>query len=473
MTLAVLRLKETSDMQLKKRCVRMRLRMVLLLSVLLGLDANSLMLTAQATNEVSLTLNDAIDMALRNNHVLQLAGLEVTASEHQKKIAQSAYYPQIQNQSTAFHITELQGVVIPTGAFGNTAATGPIPGQTLTIDQGELTFYTSGTGLAQPITQYYKIRASNRAAAADVNTAKLKLTQAQYDVALKVRQVYYEILIAQLKKQAAEEQLQTAEQRDHETQNDVSRGAALQVTALESHAAWLNAKQTVLTERLEVDDLTLNLDNLLGLPIGTRLKLDADAALPSSDIPARADGLRIAKDQSPQILAARQAVLKARAGLTAAKDAYIPDITGIARYSYQSGVPFLVHNFGTFGVNLTYDLFDGGKRNEEIRHSQTLVNEAEVNLTRLTDDLEVEVNAAYDKVERIEEMLGVARSVMDLRTEAARVSDQQYQQSSVLLSDKINAHAQATQAHASLVEATLGLVLAQNEVKRTIGQMPR
>ena len=40
--------------------------------------------------------------------------------------------------------------------------------------------------------------------------------------------------------------------------------------------------------------------------------------------------------------------------LTAAKSAYIPDITAFARQSYQDGVPFLVHNFGTFGVNLSF-----------------------------------------------------------------------------------------------------------------------
>jgi len=430
-------------------------------------------LAAQTSNEVSLTLNDAIDMALKNNRVLQLAGLDVTDSEHLKKIARAAYFPEIKNESTALHITELAGVIIPPGTFGNTTVTGPIPAHTLTIDQGELTAYTSGTGLAQPITQMFKIRASNRAAAADVEAAKIKLTQTQDEIALKVRQVYYGVLIAQLKQQAAEEQVQAAEQRDKESQRDVERGAALEVAALESHAAWLNAKQSVLTEKLEVDDLTLNLDDLLGLPIGTLLKLDSDIALPSADIPPRADGLRIAKDQSPQILAAQQAVVKAKAGLTAAKDAYIPDITGIARYSYQSGVPFLVHNFGTFGVTFTYDLFDGGKRNEEIHHSKTLLNEAELNLTRLNEELEVQVNAAYDKVERIEGLMGVARKVMDLRTEAARVTDRQFEQSAALLSDKIKAHALATEAHASLVEATLGLSLAQNEVKRTIGQMPR
>jgi hypothetical protein len=57
-----------------------------------------------------------------------------------------------------------------------------------------------------------------------------------------------------------------------------------------------------------------------------------------------------------------EAVRKARAGVAAAKTAYIPDVTGFARQSYQDGVPFLVRNFGTFGLILNWEAFAFGKR---------------------------------------------------------------------------------------------------------------
>ena len=61
--------------------------------------------------------------------------------------------------------------------------------------------------------------------------------------------------------------------------------------------------------------------------------------------------------ENPEILAAEQVVRKAQAGVTAAKSAYIPDITAYARQSYQDGVPFFVRNFGTFGVHLDWNVF--------------------------------------------------------------------------------------------------------------------
>ncbi len=359
------------------------------------------------------------------------------------------------------------------GAFGNHASTGPIPGETLFLDQGLLTTYTSGTGLAQPLTQMFKIRESNRAATADINSAKIQVDQAEDDVVLKVRQVYYGLLIAQLKKQAAVEEVDASQVKEQEAQDAVRNGSALDVSALEGRAALLDAKQEVLTETLQIHSQSLTLSDLLGLPLETQLELDDDPSVGSLSTPTREECIRIAQDHSPEIRSAQQAVVKAKAGLAAAKDAYIPDITGLARYSYQSGIPFLVHNFGTFGATFSYDLFDGGHRIAEIKDSRTLLSEAELNLAKVKDEVAVQVETAYDKVEQLQNMVGVAEEALKVRVELARLSDRQFEQTEVLASNRSEAHAKAASAKASYLQATLGLSLAQADLKRTIGQLPR
>jgi outer membrane protein TolC len=422
---------------------------------------------------VKLTLSQAIDLALKQNRTLQLARLAVTDSEHKKEIARSAYFPQIKNESSILHVTELAGVDIPAGAFGVPASTGAIPGKSLFIGQGSATAYTSGTGLAQPLTQMFKIRESNRAATADIDMAKIQVDQAENEIALKVRQLYYGLLIGQLRLQAAKEEISANQTKLEESSSAVTEGRALDVTALESRATLLDAKQAALTQDLQINDLTLALDDLLGLPLSSKLQLNEETQVASLAIPSREECIRIAQSQSPEIRIAQQAVMKARAGLSAAKDAYIPDVTGLARYSYQSGVPLLVHNFGTFGFNLTYDLFDGGRRNAEIADSRILLSEAELNFAKAEDELTVQVETAYDKVEQLQNMVGVAEEALAVRTEAARLADRQFEQTAALASARAEAAAKAAAAKASLLEATLGLTLAQAELKRTIGQIPR
>jgi outer membrane protein TolC len=418
-----------------------------------------------------LTLSQAIDLALKQNRELKLAQLAVVDSEHKKEIARSAYYPHISNESKISHITDLAGVEIPAGAFGNHPSTGLIPAENLFLDQGANTSYTSGTGLDQPVTQMFKIRESNRAAAADIKSARAQANQTQNEIALKVRQLYYGVLIAQLKQQAAQEEIAASQVKLQESLDEVERGQALEEVALESRASALDARQTALVQRLQIHDLTISLDDLLGLPLNTNLVLEADNSTPAA-VPAREECIRIAQDRSPEIQAAKQSVEKAKAGLAAAKDEYIPDITALARYSYQSGIPFLVHNFGTFGISFTYDLFDGGKRVAEIKDSRTLLSEAELNLARIEDQVTVQVEKAYDKVEQLQDLVGVADQVVKTRAEASRVTERRFEQTSALASARSEAHAKEISSQASYLEATLGLSLAQGDLRKTMGEQP-
>jgi outer membrane protein TolC len=453
--------------------IEMRLSTTTQCLCLLGLLVVASGAGAQSNTPLPLTLSQAIDLGLKQNRDIKLAQLAVVDSQHKKDIARSAYFPHIGNDSKLIHITELAGVEIPAGAFGNHPDTGPIPGQNLFLGQGSVTSYTSGTGLEQPFTQMFKIHAANRAATADVETARVQVNQAQNAIALKVRQLYYGILIAQLKQQAAAEEVASSQVKVQESLDDVERGRALDVVVLESRAAALDARQAALTQRLQIHDLTISLNDLMGLPLNTDLALDADTSASSTPVPSREECIRIAQEHSPEIQAARQSVVKAKAGLSAAKDAYIPDVTGLARYSYQSGVPFLVHNFGTFGFSLTYELFDGGRRIAEIKDSRTLLSEAELNLAKVEDEVAVEVEKAYDQVERLQDLAEVAEEVLQARVEASRVTDRRFEQNAALASSRAAAHAKALSAKASSLEATLGLSLAQGDLKRTIGELPR
>jgi outer membrane protein TolC len=262
-------------------------------------------------------------------------------------MAQAPYYPHITNQSNALYLTDLEGVVLPAGAFGNPPGAGLIPNRTLTIDQGAQDAFSSGTGLVQPITQIFKIHAGSKAAEADVKTAEITEKDAENSISLLVHKLYFAILTAEARLSAAKESVSAATVVEQESIRAVADGRSLEVATLESHAALLDQQQTVLKVQLSREDLILRLDDTLGLPLGTKLILDPNVDADSPTLPSRSEAIAMARDRNPKVLEAQQSVEKAKAGLAAARAAYIPDISGLARYSYQSGVPFLVHNFGT------------------------------------------------------------------------------------------------------------------------------
>jgi len=426
----------------------------------------------QGRRTVSLTLPKAVELAMQQNRRLKLAHLSVAESETKRSIARSSYYPHISNQSTVLHLTELEGVVIPAGAFGNPTATGLIPGQTLRLDQGSLTAYTSGTGLTQPITQMFKIRAGDRAAAADVRIAEINETDAENSISLFVHQLYFDILTAQAHLDAAKQSASAASINEAENMRAVAEGKSLDVAALQAHAAYLDRQQAVLTQRLAIDDAMLQFDDVLGLPLGTRLILDGESLGLPPTLPSRSEAIAAFKASNPKVLSARQTVEKAKAAVSAARDAYIPDISGLARYSYQSGVPFLVHNFGTFGGLFTYDLFDGGAREAKLKQAKIELQMAETQLQQTESDVAIQISAAYDKTEQLQQLVSVVDEALKARTEASRISAQRVTQNAELASSAAKDDAAVYDTKASLLEARLGLFLAQDNIQQMLGHLP-
>jgi len=456
-----------------RRGLRAAARLCLPLALLGSIFVTNSVAQQSSANPVRLTLEQAINIALKQNHSVHLRSLSVDQMLSKKDEERSNYLPQIKTSGSVLHVTELAGVQIPAGALGSFPTTGPIPSKPLVIDQGSLTGYTGGVGLEQPLTQLFRIHQANIAARQDVLVAKTQLDQTQDAVALQVRQLYYNILINQQKLQASQEQLAAAQIKDEESRSDVARGNALEISTLQSKAAILQTQQESLTLRLQGKDLQRQLADVLGLPVETPIDLDPGAAAAALDIPSRADAIRIALDQNQDLRAARQTLVKAQAGLAAARDAYIPDVTALSRYSYQSGVPLLVHNFGTFGFLLSYDLFDGGRREAKVREARIEVHYAEVAVDKLQSEIEVQVQGIYDRVDELRQMVDVAGQVVRVRTEAARLADRQFEQTAALGSARSQSHADLASAAASLLEANCGLSLAEADVKRTIGQMPR
>ena len=417
-----------------------------------------------------LTLAEAVHLAVAQNRTLKIARLKVEENEQKKAGERSAYFPSLTTRANVWHITELQNIEIPAGALG-TVGGAPNPAQNVTIPQGQNTLYSSGTMLAQPLTQLLRIHQANRMAAAEVASSRDDVKKAENEVAVQVHTLYYGILVAQMEKKAAEQQTTYAAENLRESEEDVRNGSALKVAAIGGRAGLLEGQQAVLTADLQLADLTTELNDLLGLPLDTELELDPEVATNFETLP-KAEYLKMAWAQNPEILSAEETVRKAQAGVAAAKTAYIPDVTAFARYSYQNGVPFLVHNFGTFGVNLDYDVFDFGKRRAAVRERAAQLAQAEQNLERLKEEVAVAIESIYNKVERTKSLVNVATQVASLRQESERLATNQAAQGEVLVSERRQATAARYKAQADLLQASLGYLLAQAELEQTVGRTP-
>jgi outer membrane protein TolC len=441
----------------------------LLLLVLLVLSYTSLFAQqlAEPAAPRTITLNEAVDLALKHNHGVRIATLHVEEEKHAKEKAWSAYLPTIRNDSEFLHVTDTQFIDIPAGALGN-----GVPTQALVLNQGGKNFTTSGTGLTQPITELFKIKSANDVARADLNASREQARAVENAVALKVRQLYYKVLVVQSQHQAIESKIRAVEDLQSERVQQVKYGSTLEVDLIESRAQTLQAKQELLTTELQLSDLRMQFNDVVGLPLRTEVTLDSTVA-PLPDPCEREQCMRIALDAHPEITEARAIVEKASAGVREAKREYIPDVEAFARYSYSNDVPFLARNFGTFGVHFSYDLFDGGKKRSTLHIRDAQLAQAKENLARISDEVELKVQTAYNKLRRTQQMVAVSQELLATRQEARRISAQQLEQGTYLRSQAAVATAQEFEAQTLLLQSQLDYAQAQDELTQAIGRAAR
>jgi outer membrane protein TolC len=413
--------------------------------------------------EKRLTIQEAVDLALHANHSLRAASYQVAAEEQNRRIAKSNYFPSITNDSNLLHITDLQRIEVPPGTFGL-----GIPASNVFLTQGTQTFESSGTMIAQPITQLIKIHQANKIATAEVNISQASLRKASTDVVFQVHELFYRVLTSQLQKEASELQITSGSENLNESTEQVKNGSLLEVARVESRASLLEAKQALLTTDMQIADLTIQLNDVLGLPLNTKLVLDPNVDV-SLDLPSREESVKTALNDNPEIKEAAQTLAKAQAAHSAAKTEYIPDVTAFARYSYQNGVPLVDRNFGTFGIRLNYDLFDAGKRKAQIRERRDEVSQAEENLERVKDEIQVRINMIYNRLEVARAMVEVRKEYLAARQENARLSEDQFKQGITLASQRDASRAQAMKARAGLVDASLAYLLARDDLDRALG----
>ena len=437
----------------------------------LSLSAIALAQPSESNAPRRLNLHEAVELALRHNHIVRIAAFHVEEEQHAKEVARSAYMPTLRNDSTFAHATDTQFIAIPAGGLGVVSGTG-IPARQFTINQGDKDFIVSGTGLTQPLSELFKIKSANDVARADLNASREKARGVENDVALKVRQLYYKILVVQSQHSAIEAKIRAIDDLQSERVQQVKYGSTLEVDLIESKAEFLQAKQDLLTTELQLSDLRIQFNDVVGLPLKTDVALDTEVSAPIESC-EREQCTKLALESHPEVTEARAVVEKASAGVRAAKREYIPDFEAFARYSYSQNVPFLARNFGTFGVHFGYDLFDGGKKRATLRERDAQLAQAKENLARISDEVEVRVQTAYNKVERTQQMIAVSQELLTTRSEARRVSAQQLERGAYLPSQAHAAVAQEFAAQTLLLQSQLEYAQAQDELTDAIGQTAR
>lgn len=415
----------------------------------------------------SLTLKQAVELALKQNSGLKIARSKVTENDQKIVSARSHYFPQLSNNTKYMALSDKQLVTIPAGSLGNING-GPFPNNDVKLNQSRSAILYSETTLAQPTTQLLKIHEANQIAQADRGIAEAELKRSENETVLAVHQFYYALLVAHKEKDAAQASLDAAQENLREAEDAVRAGNVLDVSLISAKANLLQSRQALIAAENRISDVTSELNDLLGLPSDDILEV-TEAGLSEPAELSKDEAYHQARAGNGDLLAARETVEKSRHAVRAAKYEYIPDVTIFAKHGFQDGAPFVEKNIGMFGVELTWNIFDWGKRKGDIGQRTAQQAQAAENLARIDKRIGIEIDKAYRKLDRSKQMVDVAREALSLYRENARLSENRFKAGTETAAKHDEAVAALRKAEMEELQASLYYRLARTEIDRITG----
>jgi multidrug efflux pump subunit AcrB/outer membrane protein TolC len=414
-----------------------------------------------------ITLDEAVALATRQSSTAKLAHLKTKEMDARVTEARANYFPVLSNESGGAHLRNIEHMEIPMGALGVYSVPGPVPGKDVSLPLGHHNFLLSTTTVAQPLTQLFKIHAGVGVARAEAGIAHDDERRANHEITLKTKQLYYGLLTAERRKQAAELRIAAGEERLGEARNGVEAGAVLELKVLEGQAQIAEARHALGSLEDTISDMKVEFNNLTGLPLNSEVELVPPE--PETSDATAGDLETEALAHNPEVAAAEETLKKARAGLSAAHAEYIPEIGAFAQYVHQDGVPLLTENNGLVGFRMNWTLLEFGKRSGQVRERRAQVAEAEENLHQVENRVRMEIEKEVRKVRRAETGLEAARESVAARSEMRRITANQVEASTANPSALKEAEGQLAEAEAGLFQAEMERSTARAELERTVG----
>lgn len=107
-----------------------------------------------------------------------------------------------------------------------------------------------------------------------------------------------------------------------------------------------------------------------------------------------------------------------------------------------------------------------------LREREAQLSQAKENLAQVTEEVELALQTAYNKLERTQRMLSVSQELLATRTEFRRVLQQELSHGAALSSQADLALAQEFDAKAVLLQSQLDYTQAHDEITHAMGQTP-
>jgi outer membrane protein len=353
----------------------------------------------------TLTLQHAIDIALKNQPSILAGRSTVRANEATIGQAQANYYPQLTASGSYNRISPI------TSGIGT--------GTTSKYDE-----YISTLKLNQTIFDFGKTPTQVRINSLNTESSRFDLDNTLNAVVFNVKQAFYNVLQANRNRDVASESVKQFQQHLDQAQGFYSVGTKAKIDVTKAEVDLSNARLNLIKAENQIRLSRVTLNNAMGIPDVPDYNLQDNLSYTKYGLSFE-EALSTVYNQRPDLQALIKKKEAAKSSIDLARKEYFPVLSGNANYIY-SGNGFPLNNGWNYGVSLSIPLFSGFDTKYKIAQAQANYDTISANEQSLRLDVYSQLQQAYLSLRQADESISTSELTVRQATENVELATGRY-----------------------------------------------
>jgi len=420
----------------------------------------------------TLTLEESIDIALKNSLTVDMAREEIKGAEAQRREAITGFLPQF---STSYNYARLNEAPF-TKFQGMTGILSIMNG--IEIPVGTKNNYTWSVEARQPLFTGGGLTANYQANKIGKDIALTDEVIKTQDVIHDVKIAYYDILRTQKIEEAAGQSVEMLAAHRDIAQNYFRVGMIPKNDLLYAEVELANAEQALVRTQNAVQLAKARFNTVLKRNLLTPVNI-ADILKYEPHQKSLAECWGEAIQNRPELKKAALKTMQAEKLVHAAQSEYFPTLSLVADYGRFGDNPSLdgsdfkdAENWSVMGV-AHWNFWEWGKTKFRVDASKTKENQALDVQKDLQDQIALEINHAYLNLQEAEKQIAVSRKVIEQAEENFRIAEERYKERVGTSTEVLDAQTLLTRAKSEYANALGNYNIYYTKLQRAMGILRR
>lgn len=411
-----------------------------------------------------LTLEEALDIALKNNPQVKAQNENVQGRLMQKRSAFSEMLPEVNLSYSYTRLNEAPTMILPPAAPGTPSL---LPGE---IPIGMKDNYRFSVSATQPIYTGGALYNAYKVAGNTHQAADLSKASTLRDLKRQVIEAYYGLIQARQTLEVARSASASIKSHLDVANAFFGQGMIPKNDLLEAEVRYAQSRQNTIqaenATRLSESNLNQLMGRDLSIPIATGMEVPMPDFAPTLD-----ESTQTALANRQELKISELQIDSANKGITISRSGYFPTVAATAAYYREGEDPDAEDDSWSVGVGLTWNIFQGGFTYFDVSRAISDRNRYNYILQAQRNQVGLEVKNFYLSAQEAKARTAVAEKAIDQARENLRIQKDRYSLQVATTTDVLDAESLLDQSRMNYITARTDYVRSLAALRAAMGEL--